>query len=93
MVYIDTWVKETHQETDMQGNEVPNDVLANLSQIHRSATGAEIFFEETGIRITSKDDLRDLFERVANNDIDLARVLTKQSLKVYAERTGPLNFD
>lgn len=87
MIYVDSWVREAHDE--VQGEPVPKQLLGELLQIHRSANAADIFREITGIGVGSKAELVVLFHRVKSEGYNLQAALRDERLNKYVRRTSP----
>ncbi len=91
MTYIDSCVQEAHSE--VQGEPVGEQLLGELSQIHRSTDAADIFRKITGIGVGSKADLVVLFRRVKSEGYNLQAALRDECLKQYIRRTSPFNLN
>lgn len=91
MLYIDSWVREADKEA--QGASIHPQVLAEFSQVFRSAEAADIFTAITGIGIQSKAAVIELFKRVKSNTYNLQAALRDERLKRYTQRTSPFNLD
>jgi hypothetical protein len=91
MTYIDSWVKQAHAE--VEGEPVPEQILAELSQVHRSSTASHIFAGITSIEVDSKAGLINLFKRVKTDGYNLTAALHDERLSKYIERTTPYAFD
>ena len=90
MIYVDSSVQEAHNE--VSGTPVHEQLLGELSQVHRSAEAANIFRSITGIGIGSKAELVNLFQQIKNDGYNLQAVLRDERLEKYVRRTSPLGF-
>ena len=91
MTYIDSWVREAHDE--VPGVPVHEQILGELSQVFRSARGRDTFKLITKIGIGSKDELAALFRRVKESGYNITAVLRDENLRKYIGRTGQLHLD
>lgn len=91
MTYVDSWVREAHDE--VAGDPVREQLLAELSQVHRSADARRIFLDITNFELDSKQALVILMRRVKEKGYNLTAALHDERLRKYVERTGMLALD